>query len=198
MANNKFQEVNVGDFITRPVDNWINRGRLLAKVVKVTKTQVTAEVLPSAQIRGGYQVRISKRTGKEMGTRSAFWSITDDPERIHELNREAQRLAQQRIEEQQRLESEKMAAVKAANPHGLEPTILPQGIRMIEWQDRLGRWNLLFYAVSEYTSWSGWKGVVIHPTNYGPNNYSEGFSMPSSQLGDSEEDAVLKLLAREF
>ena len=197
MYNKKFQEVNVGDFITRPVDNWINRGRLLAKVVKVTKTQVTAEVLPSAQIRGGYQVRISLRTGKEMGTRSAFWSVADDPEEIHRLNREAQRLAQQRLEEQKRHESERLAAVKAANP-SLNPTILTMGVRMLEWRDSKGRWNVLFYVVSEYVVGDDRVGVVIHPTNYGPNNYSEGFSIPASQLGDSEEDALLKLLARQF
>ena len=197
MVNKKFQDVKVGDFITRPVDNWINRGHLLAKVTKVTKTQVTAEVIPSGDYTGGYQVRISKRTGKEMGTRPAFWKITDDPEEIHRLNREAQRLARQRIEEQQRREAERLAAVKAANP-SLEPTVLTMGVRMLEWRDSKGRWNVLFYVVSEYVVGDDRVGVVIHPTNYGPNNYSEGFSIPSSQLGDSEEDAVLKLLAREF
>lgn len=197
---NDFQGIEVGDFVTRAAGGWstINKGHLLAQVTKVTKTQIVAEVMPSGDHRGGYRVRITKRTGKEVGSTRAFWRPTNNPERIHELNREAQLQEQKRIEEMKQRNAEKMAAVLEANPSGLEPTILTMGIRMLEWLDRHGRWNVLFYVVEEYTGWDGHVVTKIHPANYGPNNLGAGFGTASSQDGTSEEDAVVRLLAREF
>lgn len=196
---NKFENTKVGDYVTRSLSGWstINKGHLLGQVTKVTKTQIVAEVMPSGDQRGGYRVRINKRTGKELGTR-AYWHPTDDPERIHELNREAKRQREQQIEEKKRRNAEKMAAVLEANPYGLEPTILTMGIRMLEWRDRHGRWNVLFYSVEERTEWNGRVVTTIHPAQYGPNNLGPGFSTTISQDGNSEEDAVVRLLAREF
>lgn len=197
-------EVKPGDWIyaTMSSNSWGVRGYYLAQVERLTKTQIVARKVPTANAnRGGDTVRILRRNGDEVGYSSSmhrrYWQHTPDPDSIRQKAEDVEAEKAKQAAESRARHQARIDRAKAANPE-LHPIKLPMGVQLIEWLDSRGERNLLFYTWENERDWDGQRVVRLKPVSYGPTNFSSGWSTHSSVEAPTVEEAIYLALSPEF
>lgn len=174
-------QLKEGDYVIA-YSRW-GRNTQLAKVTRTTKTQLVVQTEPMNDEKGfvSREVRITKRSGKQVGT-DKWWSHCEDVEAI----------------------KARWEKAKAANPE-LAIQELPHGIKMTTFKDGDGREVLLFFTVQTreddvyFPFGMDEMQYRVEAATYGPYGIGDdGWNRHSPEYGKTVEAALLDLIAPTF
>jgi hypothetical protein len=168
------------------------RSRLYAAViVGETKSQWKAHELDSDGNDTGREIRVTKRTGKEVGTSRTYWSLLTDATNLPEmLAAERARREEERVkrDEQGARREAKVEQAKAALK-GMGWVSEELGLYKAEYMTPKSGLVVLVYTVEQREALYGAPGVTLRVTGYNKTEY--GVSGGSSSVNGPDVETAL-------